>query len=149
MRFSDFFTGQKIQAGPYHVTTAEISQFAHSFDPQWFHVDETAAARGHFGSLIASGWHTCAIAMRLVVDAALIDSESFASPGLDYVTWMHPVKGGDALYLIAEVIECRRSKKNETLGVLRWRWRMHDQHSMEVLDLVATSLFRLDVEGSA
>lgn len=148
MRFSEFYAGQKIHGGPYEVTEAEIKEFAGRYDPQWFHTDDTSAKGGHFGGLIASGWHTCAIAMRLVVDAALRDSESFASPGLDYVNWLHPVRGGDRLTLTAEVAELRRSAKNEMLGVLRWRWRLHNQHSIDVLDLMATSLFKLESGAS-
>ena len=77
--------GQVIEAGPYVLTEAELLQFARAYDPQWFHTDAQAAADSPFGGLIASGWHTCSIAMRLVVEAALAGSESFASPGLEHV----------------------------------------------------------------
>ena len=78
MKFAEFFAGQVIEAGPYALTEAEVLQFATAYDPQWFHTDPTAAAQGPFGGLIASGWQTCGIAMRLVADAALAGSESFA-----------------------------------------------------------------------
>src|SRR5690606_3102537 len=110
---------------------------------QWFHTEAAAAAEGIFGGLIASGWHTCAIAMRLVVQAALEGSESFASPGLRYVRWPNPVRPGDLLRLRAEVIEARRSERKPRLGSLRWRWRLFNQHGAEVLDTEVTSLFRL------
>lgn len=143
MKFAQFHVGQIIEAGPYEVSEEEILQFARAYDPQWFHTDREAAAQGVFGGLIASGWHTCGIAMRLVAQAALEGSESFASPGLDYVKWPHPVRPGDTLRLHAEVLDVRRSASRNDLGILRWRWQLHNQVGGQVLDLVATSLFRL------
>ena len=143
MKFAEFHPGQQIDAGPYAVDAAEIVEFAQQYDPQWFHTDPKASSDGRFGGLIASGWHTCAIAMRLVVDAALIGSESFASPGLEYVKWPAPVRPGDRLWLRAEVIDVRRSDKSPGLGILRWRWRLRNQDEVEVLELEATSFFDL------
>ncbi len=143
MRFADFHAGQVIEAGPYLVSEAEILQFARSYDPQWFHTEAQAAAEGPFGGLIASGWHTSAIAMRLVADVALAGSESFASPGLAFLRWPNPVRPGDSLRLAAEVIEVRRSGKRPSLGILRWRWQLFNQRRQQVLDLEATSLFKL------
>ncbi len=143
MKFAEFHVGQVIEAGPYLVSEAELLQFANAYDPQWFHTDAAAAAQGRFGGLIASGWHSCGIAMRLATDAALVGSESFASPGLAYVKWTHPVRAADALSLRATVLETRRSKTQTTLGILRWRWQLFNQHGVQVLDLEATSLFEL------
>ncbi|WP_418130185.1 MaoC family dehydratase [Variovorax sp. 278MFTsu5.1] len=143
MKFADFHAGQVIEAGPYVLTEAELLQFARAYDPQWFHTDAQAAADSPFGGLIASGWHTCSIAMRLVVEAALAGSESFASPGLEHVRWPNPVRPGDALRLVADVIEVRRSEKRPTLGILRWRWRLFNQRELMVLDAEVTSLFKL------
>ncbi|MBU1359591.1 MAG: MaoC family dehydratase [Gammaproteobacteria bacterium] len=143
MKFAEFHVGQVIEAGPYAVTEAEVLQFAKAYDPQWFHTDPEAAADGPFGGLIASGWHTGAMAMRLVTDAVLAGSESFASPGLDHIKWPHPVRPGDTLRLVADVLDVRRSEKRPTLGILRWRWRLFNQRDVEVLELEATSLFRL------
>ena len=143
MKFAEFHLGQVIEAGPYVLGEEEILAFARQYDPQWFHTDREAAANGLFGGLIASGWQTCGIAMRLAADHALAGSESFASPGLDYVKWPHPVRPGDSLRLRAEVIDVRRSASRSDLGILRWRWQLFNQVGGEVLDLVATSLFRL------
>lgn len=144
MRFAEFELGQVIHAGPYEVSEEEIVRFATAYDPQWFHTDAQAAtAKSRFGGLIASGWHTCGIAMRLVADKALAGSESFASPGLAYVKWPHPVRPGDALRVRATVLETRRSRGNRALGILRWRWQLFNQLDTEVLDLEATSLFDL------
>ena len=146
MKFTQFHAGQQINAGPYEVTQKEIQAFARDYDPQWFHTDQQAAADGPFKGLIASGWHTCSIAMRLVVEAALADSETYASPGLNYVKWPQPVRPTDRLTLRATVIEVRRSSSSPELGILRWRWQMHNQHDVEVLDLEATSFFDLAQE---
>jgi acyl dehydratase len=143
MKFADFHAGQVIEAGPYIVDEDEIVQFARAYDPQWFHTDPRAAAAGRFGGLIASGWHTCGIAMRLATDAALHDSESFASPGVERIRWSNPVRPGDELRLAATVIETRRARSQPTLGILRWRWQLFNAEGSEVLDLEATSLFDL------
>jgi acyl dehydratase len=143
VKFADFHPGQVIEAGPYAVSEAETVQFARAYDPQWFHTDAQAAARGRFGGLIASGWHTCGIAMRLATEAALHDSESFASPGVAHVKWPNPVRPGDALRLRATVIETRCARSQPTLGILCWRWQLLNTDGKDVLDLEATSLFDL------
>jgi len=143
LKFADFHVGQVLQVGPYALNEAEVLAFAQQWDPQWFHVDPEAASRGPFKGLIASGWHTCGIAMRLVVDAFLAGSESFASPGLAYIKWPHPLRPDDEVSLQVSVLETRVSKSNPSLGVLRWRWQLHTAKGSEVLDLEATVLFKL------
>ena len=143
MRFADFQAGQVIKAGPFELSEAELLAFARAYDPEWFHTEPAAAAQGRFGGLIASGWQTCGIAMRLMAGAALAGSESFASPGLAYVKWPHPVRPGDVLSLRATVLETRRASSQPTLGILRWRWQLFNAAGVEVLDLEATSLFDL------
>lgn len=143
MKFVEFEPDQEICAGPYEVSETEIIEFARQYDPQWFHTDPAKAAKSRFGGLIASGWHTCSIAMRLAVDTVLTDSESFASPGLDYIKWPAPVYPGDRLTLHATVLESRRASKTPWLGILRWRWHVYNQDDVEVLELEATSLFDL------
>ncbi len=145
MLFAQFQAGMVIEAGPYAVNETEVLQFAKAFDPQWFHTDTEAAAAGRFGGLIASGWHTCGIAMRLIADKVLKGSESFASPGLAYIKWPHPVRPGDVLSVRATVLEVRVSKSKGGLGILRWRWQMTNAQGVEVLDLEATSLFDLNL----
>ncbi|HXZ17091.1 MAG TPA: MaoC family dehydratase [Roseiarcus sp.] len=143
MKFAEFHVGQVIEAGPHRVEIDEVQRFAKAYDPQWFHVDAEAAAHGPFGGIIASGWHTCAIAMRLAVDKILTGSESFASPSVAYIKWPNPVRPGDSLTLSAEVLEARRSKSQPDLGILRWRWQVFNQLGQEVLESEATSLFDL------
>lgn len=143
MKFADFQAGQVITAGPLELSERDIIEFAQRWDPQWFHTDPVAAAEGRHGGLIASGWQTCGVAMRLVAEAALAGSESFASPGLQYVKWTEPVRPGDRLRVVATVLETRCSASKRSLGILRWRWQLYNQHDVQVLDLEATSLFDL------
>jgi acyl dehydratase len=147
MKFADFHAGQVLEAGPHNVSETELLQFAQQWDPQWFHTDPEAAAQGPFQGLIASGWHTCGIAMRLIADAFLKGSESFASPGLAYVKWPHPVRPLDVLRVRVTVLETRTSLSKPDLGILKWRWQLLNQAGAEVLDLEATSLFKLQVAG--
>ena len=144
MKFAEFHVGQVIEAGPHVLTQDELLRFARDWDPQWFHTDPDAAEAGPFQGLIASGWQTCGIAMRLIADAVLAGSESYASPGLAYVKWPHPVRPGDALSVRATVLQVRRSSSQPHLGLLRWRWQLFNQAGREVLDLEATSLFDLN-----
>ncbi len=149
MKFAEFHIGQQIELGPYKVSQDEIIEFAEKYDPQWFHIDPASAARGPFEGLIASGWHSCGIAMRMVADQVLKGSETFASPGLKYLKWLHPVRPGDILSLQLTVLDARRSSKRPDLGILEWRWLLRNQLAVEVLDLEATSMFKLDTEQSA
>ncbi len=143
MKFADFRPGLAIEAGPVTVSADEIVRFASQWDPQWFHTDPEAARSSRFDGLIASGWHTCAIAMRLAVQHALDGSEVFASPGLDGLRWPHPVRPGDRLTLHITVIDTRRSRSQPNLGIVRWRLQMFNQHHAKVLELEATNLFDL------
>jgi acyl dehydratase len=149
MKFADFKQGMVIHAGPVSVTEAEILDFAKKYDPQWFHTDVQRAAEGRWGGLIASGWHTCAMAMRMAVDAVLRDSESFGSPGLGEVRWRVPVRPGDQLRLEARVQAARISSSRSDLGIITWSWVVYNQHNEAVLELDATSLFDLSEDGSA
>ena len=140
MRFSEFHPGQVLRSGPIRVELSDIVAFAQAYDPQWFHTDPERARSSRWQGIIASGWHTCAIAMRLICDGPLRESESIGSPGIARLEWPAPVRPGDELRLEAEVLEARPSRKGH-LGVLRWRWRLLNQEDLTVLDLEATSLF--------
>ena len=143
MKFADFSAGQHLVAGPATLSADDIVAFARAWDPQWFPTGPARAGEGRGQGQIASGWQTACVAMRLAVDHILAGSESFGSPGLEYLRWLQPVRPGDALTLHADVLEARTSAKQPTLGVLRWRWRLHNQQDVPVLELVATSLFEL------
>jgi acyl dehydratase len=143
MKFAEFYPGQVITLGPVSVSERQIVEFAREYDPQWFHTDPEAAARGRWGGLIASGWQTCGLAMRLACEHVLAGSESIGSPGVAYLKWPAPVRPNEPLTLRIDVIEVRRSASKPELGILRWRWRLLHADGREALDLEATSLFDL------
>jgi acyl dehydratase len=143
MTYDEIEVGAAIDCGSYTLGEDELLAFARAWDPQWFHVDPAAAAQGRFGGLIASGWQTCGIAMRLAVERVLKGSESFASPGVEHIRWPHPVRAGDTLRLTATILDKRRATSRPTMGILRWRWQLANQHGTLVLDMDATSLFDL------
>ncbi|MCQ9617138.1 MaoC family dehydratase [Paenalcaligenes niemegkensis] len=143
MKFAEFVPGKVIKAGPVQIDHDEMLEFAKRYDPQYFHVDEQAAKSSHWNGLIASGWLTCAITMRMACDAALYDSESFGSPGVEKLRWLAPVRAGDSLRLEATVDTVRVSESRPELGIVRWTWRVFNQNQSQVLELEATSLFAL------
>ncbi len=143
MRFAELTPGRIIVLGPVSLTEPQMIAFAREWDPQWFHTDPERAAGSRWGGLIASGWQTCAMVMKLAVDNVLADSESFGSPGLDYVKWLAPVRAGDALTLTITVQDARRSQSRADLGIVRWRWELRNQRGETAVDLVANSLFDL------
>ncbi|MBV6274424.1 MaoC family dehydratase [Alcaligenaceae bacterium CGII-47] len=147
MKFKDFQVGMVIKHPPVQVNEDEMLAFARAYDPQWFHVDAQRAEQGRWGGLIASGWLTCGMAMRMAVEAVLHDSESFGSPGLERLRWMSPVRAGDMLRLEATVDTLRVSSSRDDLGIMRWTWRVFNQHDEQVLEVEATSLFELEVEA--
>jgi acyl dehydratase len=144
MKFQELYTGQVIDAGSVAVSEEQIISFAREFDPQWFHIDPQRASASRWNGLIASGWHTCCLAMKLVVDNVLAGSESFGSPGLTHLSWSNPVRPGDQLRLKIEVVDIRTARSRPTLGIVRWVWRMRNQRDAEVLSLEATSLFEVN-----
>ena len=149
MKFAELTPGRRITLGPLSVDENEVLAFAEQYDSQWFHTDPAKAAAGPFQGLIASGWHTCALAMSLVSAGVLAGSESYASPGLAYVRWPNPVRPGDSLTLELEVLEQRISDSRPWLGIVRWQWVMRRQGGAVVLDLEATSMFRLGAGSQA
>ncbi|HEY3787028.1 MAG TPA: MaoC/PaaZ C-terminal domain-containing protein [Steroidobacteraceae bacterium] len=142
MRFAQIELGARICVGRRRVTEAEIIEFASRYDPQWYHTDAARARGGRWKGLIASGWHTCSIAMELLVRNVLADSESIGSPGIDRVRWPAPLRPDDEVELRIEVLGSRLTRAG-TLGVVRWRWRLVTQRGATVLDCIATSLFEI------
>ncbi|GAB2902111.1 MaoC family dehydratase [Paralcaligenes ginsengisoli] len=144
MKFSEFKAGMVVTHPPVVVRQEEMLSFAKAYDPQWFHTDVKRAEQGRWEGLIASGWLTCSLAMRMAVDAALHDSESFGSPGLEKLRWLLPVRPDDAIHLEATVDSVRISSSRDDLGIMRWTWRVFNQRKEQVLEVEATSLFELD-----
>lgn len=143
MKFAEITAGRRFTLGPVTVQPDEVMTFAGQYDDQWFHTDPARATDGPFRGLIASGWHTCALAMQLISRGILAGSESYASPGLRYVRWPRPVRPGDTLMLEVLVHESRVSASRPWLGVVRWQWVMFNQKGDQVLDLEATSMFMI------
>ena len=139
--FEDFPTGWTYESAPRTLETAEIVAFAREWDPQRYHVDEAAARATPFGGLIASGWQTGCLAMRLMCDGYLADSSCIASPGFDERRWLKPVRPGDSLRFRAQVLEARASTTKPDRGIVRWRWEMLNQHGEAVLSIVGTQFF--------
>ena len=138
----DFVAGAIYEFGRIEVTEADIIDFARRFDPQPMHVDLEAAARGHFGGLIASGWHTAGLMMRLFVDHFLPGRASLASPGIDELRWMHPVRPGDVLRLRVSVLEATRSRSKPDRGMLRTLIEVLNQNGDAVMSLKPMNLLR-------
>ncbi len=116
--FEDYAEGSLYEFGPITVDEAEIISFARRFDPQTMHVDPVKAASGPFQGLIASGWHTIGLMMRLFVEHYLSDVASLASPGVDEVRWLRPVRPGDRLRLRVTVVSARRSRSKPDRGIV-------------------------------
>lgn len=132
--FEDFEVGRAIDVGSRTVTEEEIIDFASKFDPQPFHVDKNAAEHSIYGGIIASGWHTCAMIMRLMVDGFLRNASSMGSPGVDEIRWLKPVRGGDTLTVTTTALEIRPSASKPDRGVVVTLWQAKNQHG----ELVAT-----------
>jgi acyl dehydratase len=140
--FDDFVPGATAEFGPIEVDEDEVIAFAERYDPQPIHTDPAAAAQGPFGGLIASGWHTASLVMRLLVDNYLARDASLASPGIDELRWVWPVRPGDKLRVRATVIEARRSQSKPDRGLVRTKIETLNQDGRVVMSMLAMNLFR-------
>jgi len=133
MRYlEDFEPGQKYGSGRLRVDAERIKSFAAEFDPQPFHQDEEAARRSIFGGLAASGWHTAAMTMRLLVESDFKPAGGIVGAGFDEFRWPLPVRPGDELYLDIEVLEVRPSKSRPTQGLIKVRTTTRNQKGQAV-----------------
>ncbi|MGO4526194.1 MaoC family dehydratase [Microvirga sp. 2MCAF35] len=130
--FEDFTPGSTRMLGPTIVTKEALLAFAQEYDAQPFHVDEVAAKDSFIGTLIASGWHTCSINMRLLADEVILDSTSLGSPGIEEVKWLKPVRPGDALRSRMTILESRPSASRPSLGLVRFQFEMLNQQDEAV-----------------
>ena len=143
--YEDLEIGTQRDTGTYDVTREEVVEFARKYDPQSFHLDDEAAAKTHFGRLSASGWHTCAMTMRLLVsDFIETATASLGSPGIDNLRWVKPVCPGDTLRAESVVIEKRRSRSKPELGLFKSRIRTFNQHDELVLEMVSNGLIQVE-----
>ncbi|HEV7414298.1 MAG TPA: MaoC family dehydratase [Casimicrobiaceae bacterium] len=140
--FEDYIVGSSYEYGTAAVDEREAVAFAREFDPQPIHTDPVAAARGPFGGLIASGWHTTALTMRLFVDNYLSSVASLASPGVDELRWLKPVRPGDTLRIRVTVTEARRSRSKPDRGIVRTLIEVLNQHGETVSTMNAMNLLR-------
>lgn len=134
LAFEDFVAGTVTTYGRHAVTREEIVSFASQFDPQPMHLDEDAAAKSMLGGLSASGWHSCSIMMRMMVDNMLGGSRGMGSPGIDTMRWLRPVRPGDVLSVRQTILETRPSAKKADRGYVKFRFELLNQDGEVVLE---------------
>ena len=139
--YEDLEVGTKASFGHYEVTREEVLEFASKYDPQPFHLDDEAAAQTYFGRVSASGWHTCAMTMRMMVEQFTSQQvASLGSPGIDELRWIKPVYPGDTLRVESELIEKRRSKSKPHMGFTKSRQTTFNQHGEPVMSMIGNSI---------
>ena len=146
--WEDLQPGSVRELGSVTVSAEEMKEFAEQFDPQPFHIDEAAGKRSIFGNLCASGWHTCALAMKLTVENFLNDSASMGSPGLESLRWLKPVYPGDTLTLKHTIMESRPLRKRLDTGLVRSMWEMSNQNGETVMQMEGYGMFRRRTPGT-
>jgi acyl dehydratase len=133
--FEDFPAGEVVEFGDREVTAEEIIAFARQFDPQPFHLSEEAGRASVAGGLIASGWHTASMMMRIICDAMLFDAAGQGSPGMDAIDWLKPVRPGDRLRVRMHVIDKRASNSRPEMGFVNARLDMLNAGDVRVMTL--------------
>jgi acyl dehydratase len=141
LHWEDFPVGLVIETTGMTLSKEDMVAFARQFDPQPFHVDEDAARHSQYGGLIASGWHTAAVAMRLYCDAVLRRAASHGSPGVENLRWLRPVRPGDTLRVRVVVIEARPSRSKPDMGLVRSRWQVLDRRDETVMEMEGWGMF--------
>lgn len=140
--WEDFPVGKIREFGSYQVTAEEIMDFARKFDPQPFHLSEEAGKASLFGGLCASGWHTCAMTMRMMCDEFLLETASLGSPGLENIRWLKPVRPGDTLRVRSVVLEARPLESKQHVGLVKVRWETLNQNNEEVAQMEGYGMYR-------
>src|SRR5262245_35086173 len=143
LHYEDFMVGESFELGDHRVTADEIRAFAREFDPQLFHLDEERAKSSVLGGLSASGWHTCGILMRLMVDGYLGRTAAMGSPGLDEVKWLKPVYAGETLRGRMTVLAKRQSQTRPEMGLVTMRWEAHSLHGESKIDMTGINLIKV------
>lgn len=139
--FEDIQVGAKASFGRYEVTREEVVAFASKFDPQPFHLSDEAAAATHFGRLSASGWHTCAMTMAMVVENLKANRQAgLGSPGVDELRWLKPVYPGDVLRCETEILDKRPSQSRPEMGSFRSRMTVFNQDDVPVMTFTSIGL---------
>jgi len=149
IHYEDIEVGKQQSFGRYAVTREEVTDYAAKFDPQPFHLSDEAAAKTYFGRISASGWHTCAMTMRMLVDnMSEVEQAGLGSPGVDNLRWIKPVYPGDVLRCETEIIEKRRSKSRADMGLFKSRCRTINQDGEVVMEMVSNGLIRVRDPGA-
>lgn len=144
MYFEDVEVGAKSSFGRYEVTREEVIEFASKYDPQPFHLSDEEAAKTYFGRLSASGWHTAAMMMRMLVDnLSAIQQAGLGSPGIDELRWLKPVYPGDVLRVESEVLDKRPSRSRADMGSFRSKATIYNQDDVAVMTVISIGLVRM------
>lgn len=147
--FEDYVPGAVHELGSIVADEAEMIAFARRFDPQFFHTDPVAAEKSVFGGLIASGWYTASLAMRLLVDHYISHVAGLGSPGVDELRWLKPVRPGDTLSLRVTLLEAQRSRSKPDQGAIRMLTEVLNQHSETVMTMKSVGFFRCRPERAS
>jgi acyl dehydratase len=139
--WEDFTPGWEYESPPRTLSAQQITAFAREYDPQTYHTDEVAAKSSPFGGLIASGWQTCSVAMRLMCDGYLLQTSCIGSPGLDELRWFKPVRPGDALRLHTTALEQTMSLKDASRGSVKFRWDVLNQRDEVVCSMTGRQYY--------
>ena len=140
--FEDFAVGDRHASTGVTLTEGEIIDFALRYDPQPFHIDTVAAANSLFGGLIASGFHTLALGFRMIFQTGIFEGGGAASPGMEALHWFSPVRPGDTIRTVAEVVETRGSNSKPDLGIVKMRFDVFNQRDEKVMDWTSVQLVR-------
>ena len=149
LHWEDLVVGEVRALGQVTPTREETVAFASQFDPQPFHLNDEAARQSVFGALSASGWHTCGMAMRLMVTNFLCRTTSLGSPGLETLRWPKPVYPGDTLRLQLTLSDKKPMRNHPGVGMVRTVWEMFNQHDEKVLHMEGWAMFRRRTPSSA
>lgn len=139
--FDDLEAGAVYELGTVEVDEDELIEFATRYDPQPFHIDPAAAKESHFGGIVASGWHTCAMFMRLFVDGFTSKTSSMGSPGMDELRWLAPVRPGDRLTATFTIVSTRPSASKPDRGLIEALWELHNQDDVTVMRMRGTGMY--------
>ncbi len=143
LHYEDFTVGESRDLGTYQVTAEEIKSFAREFDPQFFHLDEERAKSSVLGGLSASGWHTCGIVMRMMVDGYLGRTAGMGSPGVNEVKWLKPVYAGEMLRGRMTVLAKRQSQSRPEMGLVTMRWEAQSTKGETKIDMTGINLIKV------
>lgn len=138
----DYTPGEVLDVGAITVSEEEIIEFARRYDPQPFHIDPEAARQSMFGGLVASGWHTCSLVMRVLVDHYISRVAGLGASGIEDLRWLQPVRPGDRLAVRVTVLKTRRSRSKPDRGLIRARTEARNQNDALVMTMVSTGMLR-------